>query len=136
MNKNVKICVRADANEIVGFGHIYRCKNLTDVLSCFDIEAHYYCVNLSPNARKILKDYIDDMRLLVKHGYITHKQARIMIESQFQDTGGLGRQAAVLTYVPTKGMQQVLSLLGLEKDAFVFEQFLLRNPIKLEGLPS
>ena len=80
-------------------------------------------------ARKILQDYINDMRLLVKHGYITHKQARIMIESQFQDTGGLGRQAAVLTYIPTKGMQQVLSLLGLEKDAFVFEHMIPANNI-------
>ena len=109
----------------LGKKDIYRNDNNADI----DPENYKTVRDDGIKARKILKDYIDDMRLLVKHGYITHKQARIMIESQFQDTGGLGRQAAVLTYVPTKGMQQVLSLLGLEKDAFVFEHMIPANNI-------
>ena len=57
MKNTIKICVRADANETIGFGHIYRCKNLTDILSNFAIEAHYYSADLSPVARKALKNY-------------------------------------------------------------------------------
>ena len=114
--------------------------SLTSKLGSKDAYRNDKNVDIDPNdykeiredgikAKKILQDYIDDLRLLVKHGYISNKQARILIESQFQDTNGLGRQAAVLSYIPTKGIDAVRKLLNIDGDNFVFEHMIPANNI-------
>ena len=114
--------------------------SLTSKLGSKDAYINDKNVDINPNdykeirddsikAKKILQDYIDDLRLLVKHGYISNKQARILIESQFQDTNGLGRQAAVLSYIPTKGIDAIRKLLNIDGDNFVFEHMIPANNI-------